>query len=55
MQQLQEDSIWVALTHKKLAAETAMNAVRSSKAGAIVLFAGEYGVQTSLPARLRRL
>lgn len=55
MQRLEEDGISVALTHEKLAAEAAMNAVRSSKAGAIVLFAGEHGVQPIMPARLRRL
>lgn len=38
--QLEEDDIFVALTHDTLDAVTIMNKVRSPKAGAIVLFAG---------------
>jgi molybdopterin synthase catalytic subunit len=37
---LEEDGIFVALTHETLDAVAIMNKVRSPKAGAIVLFAG---------------
>lgn len=55
MQQIKEEGIVVALTHNELTAESAMNAVKSPKAGAIVLFAGEHQGQRNPPARLSRL
>ena len=39
---IKEDGISVALTHGLLDARAIMNEVRSPKAGAIVLFAGQY-------------
>lgn len=54
MQQLKEDGICVALTHEALTAEAAINAVRSPKAGAIVLFAGEHVIELNPRGRLRR-
>jgi hypothetical protein len=39
--ELQEDSCYVALTHDHLDAKSMMDRVRSPKAGAIVLFAGD--------------
>lgn len=54
-QQIKEEGITVALTHAELAAELAINAVRSPKAGAIVLFAGEHREQRISSARLSRL
>lgn len=38
--ELQEEDCYVALTHDHLDAKTTMDRVRSPKAGAIVLFAG---------------
>lgn len=38
--EFEEDGVFVALTHDTLDAVAIMNKVRSSKAGAIVLFAG---------------
>lgn len=54
MQQLKEDDISVALTHEKLVTEVAMNTVRRPQAGAIVLFAGEHGVQPNLAGRSKK-
>lgn len=39
--ELQEGECYVALTHNNLDAKTAIDRVRSPKAGAIVLFAGD--------------
>ena len=39
---IKEDGISVALTHGSLDARAVMNEVRSPKAGAIVLFAGQF-------------
>lgn len=55
MQQIKEEGITVALTPDELAATSAIDLVRSPKAGAIVLFAGERRAKQNLPARLRRL
>ena len=49
---IKEDGISVALTHGLLDARAVMNEVRSPKAGAIVLFAGQYPrltMQSPLP------
>ena len=51
-QSIREDGISVALTHGLLDARAIMNEVRSPKAGAIVLFAGQYPrltMQSPLP------
>ena len=47
-QSIKEDGISVALTHGILDARAVMNEVRSPKAGAIVLFAGQYPPLTTL-------
>lgn len=40
--ELQEEQCYVALTHDCLDVQTAIDRVRSPKAGAIVVFAGHY-------------
>lgn len=50
---LREDGISVALTHDYLDARAIMAEVRSPRAGAIVLFAGENKHSTSAEPNLR--
>lgn len=48
---IKEDGVSVALTHELLDARAVMNEVRSPKAGAIVLFAGQY-LPSTMQSRL---